>query len=111
MADNTITVVGTLTRDPEIRYTAGGQAKATMGIAVNRRWMNKQTNEWEERVSQSVAAAKVHARRTMDDAGATPADGATPARPASSMLRWPWLLLAALLMAGALSALLLFGAG
>ena len=32
MADNTITVVGNLTRDPEIRYTAGGQAKATLGV-------------------------------------------------------------------------------
>ena len=28
MADNSITVVGNLTRDPEIRYTASGQAKA-----------------------------------------------------------------------------------
>ena len=51
MADNTITVVGNLTRDPEIRYTAGGQAKATLGIAVNRVWTNKQTNEREERTS------------------------------------------------------------
>ncbi len=51
MADNTITVVGNLTRDPEIRYTAGGQAKATLGIAVSRGWVNKQTNEREERTS------------------------------------------------------------
>lgn len=51
MADNTITVVGNLTRDPEIRYTPGGQAKATLGIAVNRVWTNKQTNEREERTS------------------------------------------------------------
>ncbi len=51
MADNAITVVGNLTKDPEIRYTAGGQAKASLSVAVNRRWMNKQTNEWEERTS------------------------------------------------------------
>lgn len=51
MADNTITVVGNLTRDPEIRYTAGGQAKATLGVAVSRRWTNRQTNETEERTS------------------------------------------------------------
>ena len=51
MADNTVTVVGNVTRDPEIRYTAGGQPNATFGLAVNRRWMNRQTNEWEERVS------------------------------------------------------------
>jgi single-strand DNA-binding protein len=51
MADNTITVVGNLTRDPEIRYTASGQANARLGIAVSRRWMNRQTNDWEERTS------------------------------------------------------------
>ena len=51
MADNTITVVGNLTRDPEIRYTASGQANARLGVAVSRRWQNRQTNEWEERTS------------------------------------------------------------
>jgi single-strand DNA-binding protein len=51
MADNTVTVVGNITRDPELRYTANGQSNATFGIAVNRRWMNRQTNEWEERTS------------------------------------------------------------
>lgn len=51
MADNTVTIVGNVTRDPEIRYTAGGQANANFGVAVNRRWMNRQTNEWEERTS------------------------------------------------------------
>jgi single-strand DNA-binding protein len=51
MADNTVTVVGNVTRDPEMRYTAGGAANCTFGIAVNRRWMNRQTNEWEERTS------------------------------------------------------------
>ncbi len=51
MADNTITVVGNLTRDPEIRYTASGQANARLGIAVSRRWQNRQTQEWEERTS------------------------------------------------------------
>ena len=30
MADNTITVVGNLTRDPEIRYTGSGQANARL---------------------------------------------------------------------------------
>jgi len=51
MADNTVTIVGNVTRDPEIRYTPSGQPNATFGVAVNRRWMNRQTNEWEERVS------------------------------------------------------------
>ena len=45
---NTITVVGNLTRDPELRFTQSGQARAVLGVAVNRRWQNRQTNDWEE---------------------------------------------------------------
>ncbi len=48
---NTVTVVGNVTRDPEMRYTPGGQPRCNIGIAVNRSWMNRQTNEWEERTS------------------------------------------------------------
>ena len=48
---NNITVVGNVTRDPELRFTASGQAKANFGIAVNRRWQNRQTQEWEEATS------------------------------------------------------------
>ncbi|MEX2659994.1 MAG: single-stranded DNA-binding protein [Acidimicrobiales bacterium] len=51
MADNTVTLVGNATRDPELRYTAGGAATASFGLAVNRRWQNRQTQEWEESVS------------------------------------------------------------
>lgn len=49
--DNTVTVVGNLTRDPELRYTPSGQTIATFGLAVNRRWQNRQTQEWEEQTS------------------------------------------------------------
>lgn len=49
--DNSITIVGNLTRDPEIRYTASGQPSARLGVAVSRRWQNRQTSEWEERTS------------------------------------------------------------
>ena len=48
---NTVTLVGNITRDPELRFTPSGQANATFGLAVNRRWQNRQTNEWEEKVS------------------------------------------------------------
>jgi single-strand DNA-binding protein len=48
---NSVTVVGNLTRDPELRFTPSGVAKAQLGIAVNRRWQNRQTNEWEEATS------------------------------------------------------------
>ncbi len=51
MADNTVTIVGNMTRDPELRFTNSGQALAQFGVAVNRRWQNRQTNEWEEQVS------------------------------------------------------------
>lgn len=51
MADNTVTIVGNVTREPELRYTPNGQSNAKFGVAVNRRWMNRQTNEWEERTS------------------------------------------------------------
>jgi single-strand DNA-binding protein len=46
-----VTLVGNLTRDPELRYTPSGTANASFGLAVNRRWQNKQTNEWEEATS------------------------------------------------------------
>src|SRR5437899_4635079 len=51
MPDNSVTLVGNITRDPELRFTPSGQANATFGLAVNRRWQNRQTNEWEEAVS------------------------------------------------------------
>jgi single-strand DNA-binding protein len=46
-----MTIVGNMTRDPELRYTASGRGVASFGVAVNRRWQNKTTNEWEEQVS------------------------------------------------------------
>ena len=51
MADNTITVIGNITRDPELKFLNSGQAAIRLSIAVNRRWQNRQTQEWEERVS------------------------------------------------------------
>lgn len=51
MSDNNVTVIGNVTRDPELRFTASGQATATFGLAVNRKWQNRQTNEWVEQVS------------------------------------------------------------
>lgn len=46
-----VTLVGNVTRAPEVRYTPGGSARVSFGLAVNRRWRNKQTDEWEEQVS------------------------------------------------------------
>ena len=36
---------------PELRFTPNGAAVANFGLAVNRRWRNQQTNEWEEQTS------------------------------------------------------------
>jgi single-strand DNA-binding protein len=47
----TTTIVGNLTRDPEIRYTRDGQATVTLGVAATRRWQNRETTEWEESTS------------------------------------------------------------
>lgn len=41
-----ITVVGNLTADPELRFTASGQAVANFTIAQTPRTFNRQTNEW-----------------------------------------------------------------
>jgi single-strand DNA-binding protein len=48
---NTTTITGNLTREPEIRYTREGQANAQLGVAVNRRWQDRTTQEWQEAVS------------------------------------------------------------
>jgi single-strand DNA-binding protein len=48
---NTATLVGNVTRDPELRFTQAGLAVANFSIAVNRRWQNQATKEWEEKVS------------------------------------------------------------
>ncbi len=48
---NSVVLVGNCTRDPELRFTPSGQAVATFGLAVNRRWQNRQTQEWEEATS------------------------------------------------------------
>ena len=51
MADAQITVVGNLTRDPELRFAASGMQIVTLGLAVNHRRQNKQSGEWEEETS------------------------------------------------------------
>ena len=47
--DNTVTLVGNLTRDPELRYSTSGRGVASFGLAVNRRWQSN--GEWQEAVS------------------------------------------------------------
>lgn len=47
----TTTIVGTAGRDPELRFTASGQATCKFGVAVNRKWTDKRTNEQQESTS------------------------------------------------------------
>jgi single-strand DNA-binding protein len=49
--DNTVTITGNTGREPELRFTPGGQPVANFGVAVTRRWQNRQTQEWEEATS------------------------------------------------------------
>jgi single-strand DNA-binding protein len=51
MSNNMTTITGNLTREPEIRYTKEGQATAQFGVAVNRRWQDRATQEWREATS------------------------------------------------------------
>jgi len=48
MSINRVVVSGNLTRDPELRATAGGMSVLKMGIAVNDRRKNQQTGDWED---------------------------------------------------------------
>lgn len=48
---NNVTLVGNLVDDPELRFTPSGVAMAKLRIAVNRRWRDRQSGEWQEDTS------------------------------------------------------------
>ncbi|MBC7816255.1 MAG: single-stranded DNA-binding protein [Planctomycetaceae bacterium] len=48
---NKVILIGNLTRDPQVRYTPGGMAVSDIGLAVNRTWFDKQTNQKKEDVT------------------------------------------------------------
>ena len=45
---NRVIISGRLTRDPEVRATAGGTTVMGLGVAVNERRRNQQTGQWED---------------------------------------------------------------
>jgi single-strand DNA-binding protein len=49
MSDNFISIVGNLTRDPELRFTATGKPVASCAMAVARRY--QVNGEWQEKTS------------------------------------------------------------
>ena len=75
MADNQITIMGNLTRDPELRFTQGGKAVANFSVAYNKRFM--QDNEWKdgpttyfdcvawERLGENLAASMTKGMRVI----------------------------------------------
>ncbi|MFK0042193.1 single-stranded DNA-binding protein [Paenarthrobacter sp. NPDC090517] len=46
--ETTITVIGNLTNDPELRFTPGGSAVANFTIASTPRTFDRQANEWKD---------------------------------------------------------------
>ena len=48
MGINRVCISGNLTRDPELRSTAGGTSVMGFGVAVNERRKNQRTGEWED---------------------------------------------------------------
>ena len=48
-SENNVTLVGNLTRDPELRFTQSGRGVASFGLAVNRRY--QMNGEWQEETS------------------------------------------------------------
>jgi single-strand DNA-binding protein len=48
MSENSVTIIGNLTDDPELRYTPSGAAVANCSVAVNKR-VNKD-GQWEDKL-------------------------------------------------------------
>ena len=46
---NKAVIVGTLGRDPEIRYTSNGNAVVNISVATNESWKDRETGEAQER--------------------------------------------------------------
>lgn len=42
---NRVIIAGNLTRDPQVKYSTGGTAIAEIGLAVNRDWFDKASNQ------------------------------------------------------------------
>lgn len=49
-------LIGNLTRDPELRYTPGGMAVSSFGLATNRVWVTKQGERKEDAQFHRIVA-------------------------------------------------------
>lgn len=55
--ETSITIIGTLVDDPELRFTPSGAAVANFRIASNSRRFDKQTNEWVDNDAMFLSCA------------------------------------------------------
>ncbi len=53
---NRVMLIGNLTRDPELRYTPGGMAVTSFGMATNRVWVTKQGERKEDAQFHRIVA-------------------------------------------------------
>lgn len=53
---NKVMLIGNLTRDPELRYTPGGMAVVSFGLATNRVWVTKQGERKEDAQFHRIVA-------------------------------------------------------
>ena len=53
---NKVTLIGNLTRDPELRYTPAGTAVCTFGVATNRTWTTQSGETKEETEFHRIVA-------------------------------------------------------
>lgn len=53
---NRVMLIGNLTRDPELRYTPGGMAVVSFGLATNRVWVTKQGERKEDAQFHRIVA-------------------------------------------------------
>jgi single-strand DNA-binding protein len=54
---NQVTLIGNLTKDPELRFTPNGAAVCALRLATNRKWKDKATETWKEEVTYITADA------------------------------------------------------
>jgi single-strand DNA-binding protein len=48
---NDVTLLGNVTNDPDLRYTTNGTPVLSFGLATNRRYLDKKTDEWKDDAS------------------------------------------------------------
>ena len=58
--ETTITVVGNLTADPELRFTPSGAAVANFTVASTPRRYNSQTSQWEDGDALFLRLSLIH---------------------------------------------------